>query len=123
MDSFAAMAMGMANRGQPLMVFDWEKAALLIRERQPQVASAGLAQDWEWTGGVIYQNNAPVPADETYVYLASTWATPELSLDGEIIECYRMRDAVPDSWYVDGNDNPANIYWPPVALTILLNNK
>lgn len=111
MDSMSAFAMGKANQHKELMVFDWEKAAWLIKERKPKRASAGLRGDWEWTGDDIYENGAPVPSDNTYTFLASTWATPELDLDGEIVDCYKMESEVP-GW---GSDT----YWPPEALAII----
>ena len=42
MNTWAAFAMGEANRGKEMMVFDWDKAARLIGERKPECASAGL---------------------------------------------------------------------------------
>lgn len=113
MDSMSAFAMGQASKGRPLMVFDWDKAAELIKERQPIHASAGLAQDWKCTGGTIYQDGKP--DTESYTYLASTWATPELDMDGEVVECFRMEDTVPESWTGELND----IKWPQSALDIL----
>jgi hypothetical protein len=92
------------------MVFDWVKAARLIVEKKPREASAGLENDWEWTGGLIYKDGAPVPKDDTYTYLASTWATPELDLDDELIDCYVMEGET------DWNQST---YWPQVALDIL----
>jgi hypothetical protein len=70
MDSWSAFAKGEANRGKELMVFDWVKAAKLIKERKPIIASAGLCSDWEWTGGTIYENGKPVKKEDTYTYLA-----------------------------------------------------
>ena len=111
MDTLSAFIRGEANRGKPRMVFDWEKAARLIKLNCPMVASAGLNSDWEWTGGEIYRDGKPVPKEETYMYLASTWATPELDLDGEIIDCYKMENETP-GW-------DSHTYWPPEALRIL----
>lgn len=111
MDTWKAFAMGQANRGKELMVFDWEKAARIIKERGAQDVSAGLRGDWDWTGGEILENGKPVDQDKTYVYLASTWATPELCIDGELIECFRMQSATP-GW-------DSSTYWPPEALAIL----
>ena len=108
MDTFSAFAMGQANQGRELMVFDWDKAATLIKERGAQKASAGLSGDWEYTGGCIWDNGKP--ADD-YTYLSSTWATPEIEIDGEIIECFRMQSEVPD-W---GSDTK----WPQSAKNIL----
>lgn len=92
-----------------MMIFDWDKAAKLIRERKPQRASAGLRGDWEYTGGIIFEDGKPVM--DYYTYLASTWATPELIMDGDIVECYRMNHEVP-GW------NHAT-KWPKSALDIL----
>lgn len=91
------------------MVFDWDRAARLIRERKPERASAGLRSDWEYTGGTIYEDGKPVMDD--YTYLASTWAVPELDMDGDIVECFRMEHEVP-GWN-------SKTKWPKSALDIL----
>jgi hypothetical protein len=93
MDMFLAFAMGQANRGRELMIFDWEKAAELIKERGATNASAGLSGDWGYAGGSVLRDGKPVPKEESSVYFASTWATHELKIDGEIIDCYRMESA------------------------------
>lgn len=111
MNTLAAFAMGEASRGEELMVFDWDKAAEFIKKNKPTEASAGLAGDWEWTGGPIYKDNRPVPKEKTYTYLSSTWATPELEMDGVRHDCYRMQSEVPN-W---GSDT----YWPESAIKIL----
>jgi hypothetical protein len=115
MDSMSAFAIGEMNRGKELMVFDWEKAAELIAERKPTKVSAGLAGDWEWTGGEIWEDGKPVT--DSYTYLASTWATPELDIDGEIVECYRMQSATP-GWDV-GEGWGSDTKWPACALVIV----
>ena len=109
MNTLVTFAMGEANRGKELMVFDWNKAARLIRERKPECASAGLRGDWEYTGGTIYEDGEPVMDD--YTYLASTWAVPELDMDGDIVECFRMKHEVPR---LDSNTK-----WLKSALEIL----
>jgi hypothetical protein len=116
MESMAAYAKGEANRGNEMMVFDWNKAARLIRDEQPTRAGAGLQSDWEWTGGAIYRDGAPVLPDDTYTYLASTWATPELSMDGELQDCFVMESEAP---VVDGMHWTSGTYWPQCALDIL----
>lgn len=115
MDTISAFAMGAANRGKELMVFDWEKAARIIKERDAKSASAGLAGDWEWTGGRILDDGEPISREQTYTYLASTWARPELEIDGETVECWRMESDSP-GW---GSDT----FWPPEALLILSTSK
>ena len=109
MDSSIAFAMGQANRGKELMVFDWDKAAKRIKETGCTTASAGLSGDWEWTGGEIFTEGRPNLED--YTYLASTWATPELEIDGETEDCFRMQSATP-GW-------DANTKWPESAIQIL----
>lgn len=109
MNTLTAFIMGEANRGKELMVFDWNKAAELILERKSKEASADLRGDWEWTGGTIYENGSPVT--DSYTYLSSTWAVPEIELDGDIVPCYKMQSEVPD-W---GSDTK----WPQSALNIL----
>jgi len=111
MNSIEAFARGKAAEGNESKVFDWDRAAQLIRERKPSDVSAGLSMDWEWTGGDIYRDGAPVLAEDTYVYLASKWATPEINMDGDVIDCYKMQSQVPD-WNSD-------TYWPDSALQIL----
>ena len=110
MDTVQAFAMGESSRGKEPKVFDWDKAAQIIKDRGAQSASAGLAQDWEWTAGLILKDGNPIPADDTYTYLASTWATPTLRINGENIECYKMKSETP-GW---GSDT----YWPQSALDI-----
>lgn len=109
MDSIRAFAMGQMSQDREPMVFDWDKAARLIKERNPREVNAGLHSDWEWTGGNIYRDGKP--NFEDYTYLASTWATPEIELDGEIEDCYKMKSELPD-WN-------ANTKWPDSSLKIL----
>ena len=111
MDTFSAFGMGQATKNDPPMVFDWEKAARIIKERNANSASAGLARDWEWTGGTILRDGRPVDKEDTYVYLASTWATPELEVGGEVMDCFRYQKDSP-GW-------GAETYWPEEALRIL----
>lgn len=107
MDTMQAWARGEANRGKPLMVFDWHKAARLIKELKPKFVTAGLSGDWEWTGGTIYDNG---PVHDCYTYLASTWATPEISIDGNVFDCFIMESET--EWRADTK-------WPQSAIDIL----
>ena len=108
MDTLSAFAMGSASRNNRMRVFDWDKAAQLIKDNSPHKASAGLSEDWEWTGGTIYESGHHVNDD--YTYLASTWATPEINIDGEIHECWKWMDET--KW-------DAHTKWPPSSLKIL----
>jgi hypothetical protein len=93
-----------------MRVFDWDQAARRIAEQRPSEASAGLRDDWEYTGGVIYADGAPVESEETYTYLASTWAVPDLELDGVAEACWIWEDQT--EW-------DAKTYWPESARKIL----
>lgn len=111
MNTAIASLMCIMSQGNELMVFDWEKAAQLIAERGARAASAGLSGDWEWTGGIIFANGSPVPQEDTYVFLASKWAVPEIDIDGDLMDCYRLESDCP-GWN-------AETYWPKEALGIL----
>lgn len=114
MNTFDAFAKCRNAQGSPRMVFDWDRAATRIAATRPTEARAGLSQDWEWTGGPIYRDGDPVPREDTYTYLASNWAVPELDLDGVIEPCYQMLKAT--QW-------DENTYWPESALQILRADK
>lgn len=103
-----AFQLAQANKGKQHKVFDWDKAAKYIVEHNVKNASAGLESDWENTGGEILENGNPVPQTDTYTYLSSNWATPQLETDDEIIDCWCYNDA----W-------DADTYWPESALVIL----
>ena len=109
MNSLSAWIMGQLSKGNELMVFDWDKAAGIIKRTNPKVACAGLSGDWEWTGGTIYEDGEIVR--DSYTHLSSTWAVPELDIDGMKVECYRMQCEVP-GWDYDTK-------WPESAVKIL----
>lgn len=111
MNTLLAFAMGEQARaaGAEEMVFDWDKAAQIIRDTGANYAAAGLRGDWEYTGGTIFEDGQPVK--DEYTYLSSLWAVPELEVNGDIIPCYRMASEVP------GWDEETK--WPASALDIL----
>jgi len=109
MNTMEAFAMGEAHRGCELMVFDWNEAARRIKASGCSDAYAGLRGDWEYTGGTIFLDGKPY--FKGYTYLASTWAVPELEIDGKIEPCYKMQSETP-GW---GSDTK----WPQTALMIL----
>ena len=51
------------------------------------VVEIGLAEDWAWTGGDVYENDAFV--DDPYFHAGSNWATPVVVVNGEVIECWK----------------------------------
>ena len=109
MDTLSAFAMGKANRGKEMRVFDWNKAAQIIKDRGCREASAGLSSDLEWTEGTIFENGQPLK-ERVGAYLASTWAKPVLVIDGEEIDCWIMESQT-DGW-------DAYTHWPESALAI-----
>jgi len=91
---YGTPAIAAKARGAKMKAFDWDKAAQIIKERFAQhpdlSAEAGLQGDWNYTGGVIFENGKPTK--ENYTYLSSNWAAPTLILswDGneqEELEC------------------------------------
>lgn len=113
MENMAAFARGAAARaaGLSVMVFDWDKAAKLMQDRRAKEASAGLAGDWDWTGGQILRDGLPVPSNDTRTYLASTWAIPQIKIDGKHEDCWRWEEESP-GWN-------AYTYWPSSAKALL----
>ena len=111
MDILQAFIMGEANRGKEMKVFDWVKAAELIKAHNPDIAEAGLAEDWYATGGEIFARGEIIPEDKTYVYLTSTWATPVLRLDGQEFDCWKKESELPNY--------EQESYWPKNAMAIL----
>lgn len=108
MDTATAISFGIANRGRPERVFDWNKAARIIRERRPRAAYAGLAEDLADTFSVLYVDGEPL--EDMGGYLASTWATPQLYLDGDSVDCWPWEHET--EWDADTR-------WPESALNIL----
>lgn len=92
-------------------VFDWHKAARIIKKHNIKYAYAGLAEDWSCTSDLILENNHPVLNADTF--LASVWATPVLLIDGtdEAIECWCWEDHC---------DWDAETQWPKSALMFFI---
>jgi len=126
MDSWEAVINAFFSEGEPRRVFDWDRAAELIRDRKPDYVEAGLAGDWEYTGGCIYSDGK---ADTTSdCYLASTWAIPMIDLDGNRQDCFVMEDEAHQRWAdecIDENGDVrlSQIRWPQSALKILQGEK
>ena len=113
MNTMMAYAMGAANRGKERMVFDWDQAAKIIKDRKIKNASAGLQRDMEYTAGDILEDGRPTK--DNYCYLASTWAVPVLAYydeDGDYREvpCYEMES------HTTYNEHTL---WPKSAMAIL----
>lgn len=94
-----------------IRAFDWVRAARLIADHPESTFRAGLGSDWDYTGGTIWENGKPVPHEDTYTYLASTWAIPEIEIDGKRIPCWKLEDR--PVYSMD------HTYWPDEALRIV----
>ena len=100
------IAKALANKANTMKVFDWDKAAHLMKDKKAVHAEAGLSGDWSCTGGTILDGGKP---SKGYTYLASTWATPTLIVDGEEIDCWI---------YETDTDWDSGTSWPQSALDI-----
>jgi hypothetical protein len=109
MNTEQAFIMGELNRGREQKVFDWDKAASLIKQHNPSEAIAGLCSDMEYTSGTIWKDGKIIKDD--YTFLSSTWATPILVMDGEEHDCFKMQSEVPD-WN-------SSTKWPESAKRII----
>ena len=89
---------------------DWDKARQIIEERKDilNYVEAGLAEDWEYTAGKVWsKDEGYIPYNDTYVYGASTWATPSLCLytnNGSelMVECWKLGEDAYDYFDFDG---------------------
>lgn len=109
MNTMEAFMMAEENQGNESRIFDWERAARLIRKHKPRIALAGLDEDWSYTSGTIWEDGNPIR--DNYCYLKSVCATPVLYLDAERIPCWRMASQAPE-W-------DECTLWPDSALNIL----
>lgn len=111
MDTLQAFALGEMNRGKRMKVFDWHKAVRLIKKNHINNASAGLTEDWNWTGGTILEDGEPYT--DNYTFLSSTWATPVLVDDDKEVtfECWCWEDEC--EW-------DSETSWPSTALVLML---
>lgn len=109
--------MGQLYRNNPSRVFDWDKASRLILQHHSKgcVISAGLSEDWFWTGGTILRDGEPTSSH--YTCLGSTWATPIIHFsyeDGKVesYECW--------VWEAE-SDYTTDTKWPQSALDAVKN--
>lgn len=86
------------------MIFDWNKAADLIKQLKPEEAEAGLAGDYENTNGHIVTDG--------HTFLSSVWATPTLYLDDRAVPCFVYKSDNTEGWDYDTT-------WPRSAVEIL----
>jgi len=92
--------MGFPNTG--FKQVDWIRAKEIIEVHKKDIVSvsAGLAEDWDYTSGEVWNSvEGYIKQEDTYVYACSKWATPALEIeykDGteKTIECW-----------IDGDDS------------------
>ena len=109
MRSDLAITLGEAYRGKKKKVFDWDRAARLIKFCHIKEAWAGLEEDWAWTGGQILEDEVPIKGH--YTFLSSTWATPVLVDE---------RDNIYRCWcWEDECDWTCDTQWPESAIRIM----
>lgn len=116
MDTYLAIARSAASPRRQ-RVFDWNKAAGIIKDKPTATYSAGLSEDFEYTCGKIFERGKPVLND--YTYLSSNWAIPTLVVeesDGKYdeIDCWLWEEDC--KWNEDTK-------WPESALAILTVNE
>ena len=104
------------KNNNPHKAFDWDKAAEIIKEKlktNPNLtAEAGLEGDWNYTGGIIFENGQPTT--ENYTFLESNWATPTLiiTLDNGKDESFECFTGVNERF-------DAKAKWDKISLSIL----
>ena len=103
-----------AKKGKPTKAFDWDKAAEIIKEHlqeHPDMkAEAGLQGDWNYTGGVIFEDGKPT--NENYTYLSSNWAAPTLILEWDGSEQIEVECSTTERYNSDSK-------WDAASLAIL----
>lgn len=117
MDATTGMRAEMASRnGAKIKALDWDSAAKFIKtafKAHPDLrVEAGLQNDWEYTGGVIFEDGKPT--NESYTYLASNWAIPTLILEWDGVEQEEIE------CYIEENDRfSSGSEWDDISLNIL----
>lgn len=96
------------SQNQPMMIFDWRKAAKIINEQKPSYASAKIAGDDE-TETSIFANGKAIIYYGRPSFACSHWGEPALCIDGEEIPCYT---------YEAGETDEEEV-WPLYALKTL----
>lgn len=104
------------SQGAAIKAFDWDQAAMKIKEAYAQhpdlVAEAGLEGDWAYTGGVIFESG--LATNGHYTYLASNWAAPTLILSWDGVEKESIECSCPESDRFNSETK-----WDTESLTIL----
>lgn len=87
---------------------DWERVKNYIEENKDKIESVtvGLAEDWGYTSGEVYnEDDGYIKKEDTYVYACSHWATPSMEVEfkdntSEMMEVSKAGDDS-DSYFKD----------------------
>jgi len=116
-DGFKGVEAQIASKqGKKHKSFDWDKAGEIIKEKfklHPDLkAEAGLQGDWDYTGGVIFEDGKPT--NDNYTFLQSNWATPSLILEWDGQEQEEL-----ECWTCDNERFDSSTKWDEISLEIL----
>lgn len=76
-----------APSASTMNVLDLKALKRFIKERKPVEVSAGILNDWFWTGATVFKNGKWVK--DNHAYTSSNWATPGFKAsmkNGDVIE-------------------------------------
>ena len=94
------------------MVFDWERAADLLRKRRPRAAYVSMVGKRERSTPVLIYKDGEIVHDSLYGWgYYDAFDTPTLLIDGDEIECFRLENTI-TTWALGD-------YWPESARRIL----
>lgn len=105
-----------SEQGKPIMTFDWDRAAEIIKQfksKERFIAEAGLQGDWKFTSGTIYTENNI--CNSRHTYLSSNWAVPTLILSWEGKE----QKEIPCYTTAEGTRFNADSKWDKLSIAIL----
>lgn len=75
-------------------VLDWKKLKQFVKGRKPVEVSAGILNDWFWTGATVYKNGKYKRKHNAWIH--SYWATPGFKAtmkNGDVIEVVACKKA------------------------------
>lgn len=110
-DPFDIFVNGFRHEKNERRVFDWNKAARVLRDRDETTCKACIIEDYNETVGFILVDGRPA-IDHPLPYLSSCWGTPCLVFEnGDSMPCWIPQSESPD-W-------TGYTYWPESARNIL----
>lgn len=111
MDPFDIFVNGLRHEKNERRVFDWNKAAQILRDRKTLTCKACIIEDYDETVGSILIDGEPA-LDFKFPYLSSCYGTPCIVFeDCDFVPCWIPQSESPD-W-------TGYTYWPESARCIL----